>query len=120
MTVPKHALSGLTIDIIPNQENPESETARRLIDNVQAACKSTGVVQKHAQAIPKHFQQNIIDAAKQFFSFSFYETKNLDARKDAGNRGSNVLASSSSETNVLSDLKVRVFGYKCALPLNII
>ena len=94
-----------TIDVAPYLANPASPAANKTIDDVRAACISTGFFQIVGHGIPKHLQQGIFDAAHNYFALPLDEKKKLDSSKTVGHRGYDVLASQSYEEGVEPDLK---------------
>ena len=99
-----------TVDIAPFLADPDSAESAKIIEDVRAACVSTGFFQITGHGIPRQLQQEIFDAAAAFFALPFDEKKKLDAKTTIGHRGYDVLASQSYEADVLPDLKeVRLF-----------
>ncbi|KAK2748178.1 hypothetical protein FQN57_001303 [Myotisia sp. PD_48] len=94
-----------TIDISPYLDNPRSEDAIKVINDVRKASISSGFFQIIGHKIPRTLQEEVFRAAKSFFALPFEEKMNLAASKFAGNRGYDVLASQSYEEGVLPDLK---------------
>jgi len=94
-----------TIDVAPYLADPASPAANNIIDDVRAACISTGFFQIVGHGIPKYIQQGIFDAAHNYFALPLDEKKKLDSSKTVGHRGYDVLASQSYEEGVEPDLK---------------
>ncbi|KAJ0414366.1 Clavaminate synthase-like protein [Aspergillus carlsbadensis] len=94
-----------TVDISSFLADPSSPAAQAIIPTVRAACRATGFFQIKGHGIPKPLQESVFTAAKAFFALP-QETKTaLDARKNQGMRGYDVLASQSYEDGILPDLK---------------
>ena len=90
-----------TINIAPFLRDPDSIESQRIINEVRAACRSTGFFQIKGYGISKKLQQNLFDAASKFFALPFDDKNALDSRKSVGYRGYDVLASQSFEEGIL-------------------
>lgn len=102
-TTPESATSSYipAIDIAPFLRDPDSVESQKTIDQVRAACQSTGFFQITGHGIPEDLQEEVFRAAKKFFALSFDEKKALDASKSMGHRGYDVLASQSFHEGIL-------------------
>ncbi|KAJ5744670.1 Oxoglutarate/iron-dependent dioxygenase [Penicillium manginii] len=90
------------VDISPYLEDPNSEGARKVIDDVRAACQSTGFFQLLGHGISPALQQSVFAAAARFFDLP----REVKSRcKGVGFRGYDPMASQSYEEGVLPDLK---------------
>ncbi|KAJ5984551.1 Oxoglutarate/iron-dependent dioxygenase [Penicillium waksmanii] len=90
------------VDISPYLEDPNSEGARKVIDDVRAACQSTGFFQLLGHGISPALQQSVFAAAARFFDLP----REVKSRcKSVGFRGYDPMASQSYEEDVLPDLK---------------
>ncbi|KAF3483336.1 citrinin biosynthesis oxygenase CtnA [Arthroderma uncinatum] len=105
-----------TVDISPYLDDPKSDAARKVIDDVREACISTGFFQIIGHGIPKEEQNSVFDAAHAFFTLPLEEKKKLDAANFIGHRGYDVLASQSYEEGVLPDLKEGYYVGSNVLP----
>lgn len=94
-----------TVDIGGFLSDPTSAAAQEVVDDVRAACKSTGFFQIVNHGVPKAVQRGVFDAAKRFFELPFEEKKKLDASKAVGHRGYDVLASQAYGEGIMPDLK---------------
>ncbi len=94
-----------TIDIGPYLADSSSLAAQVIVQNVRAACLSTGFFQITGHGITKELQQAVFTGAKRFFALPFETKKALDAKSVRGFRGYDVLASQSYEEGLLPDLK---------------
>ena len=94
-----------TVDIGPFLDDPTSKESEAIIEDVRAACLSTGFFVITNHGIPISLQDSIFDAAAEFFKLPLDEKKKLDAKTSIGHRGYDVLASQSYEEDVLPDLK---------------
>lgn len=94
-----------SVNIAPFLKDPRSAEAKTIIDDVRAACQSTGFFQITGHGISKNLQQDVFEAGKRFFKLPYEEKKELDASKHAGHRGYDVLASQAYSEGLLPDLK---------------
>lgn len=94
-----------TVDISPYLSDPTSAASKKIIEEVRAACISTGFFQITGHGISRSLQKEVFDAAAAFFALPFEEKKKLDAKVNIGHRGYDVLASQSYEADVMPDLK---------------
>ena len=115
-----------TIDVGPYLLDPDSAAASDVIDQVRAACISTGFFQITGHGISKDLQKSVFEAAAEFFALPLDEKRKLDAKKSIGHRGYDLLASQSYEEGVEPDLKEASVLVKAAffslplLPLNLL
>ncbi|GAD92453.1 2OG-Fe(II) oxygenase family oxidoreductase, putative [Paecilomyces variotii No. 5] len=93
------------VNIEPFLKDPDSATSKTIIEEVRAACRSTGFFEITGHGIPKSLQKEVFGAASQFFKLSFDEKKRLDASKQIGYRGYDMLASQAYGKDLLPDLK---------------
>lgn len=94
-----------TISLAPFLQNPESAEAKAVIEDVRVACRSTGFFQITDHGIPSELQRGVFEAAHRFFALPFDEKKKLDASKNVGYRGYDVLASQAYGDDIQPDLK---------------
>ena len=94
-----------TIDISPFLSDPTSSESNKVVEEVRAACITTGFFQITGHGLPKSLQKDIFDAASKFFALPFGEKKKLDAKTTVGHRGYDVLASQSYDPDIMPDLK---------------
>ena len=94
-----------TIDIGPYLRDANSPAAQAIVQEVRAACLSTGFFQITGHDVPKGLQQAVFSGAKEFFALPSETKKALDARKVRGFRGYDVLGSQSYEEGLMPDLK---------------
>ena len=106
-----------SVDITPYLQDPSSAGGQSVIDQVRAACSSTGFFQLTGHGVSASLQKNLFDAAARFFALPSDVKLQLDARKNVGFRGYDVMGSQSYEEGVLPDLK-EGFIAGIDLPLN--
>ena len=97
--------SNATIDIAPFLTDPKSPASTRILDEVRAACRSTGFFQITNHGLPRSLQESLLEGAAEFFKLPYDEKKKLDCKTKVGHRGYDLLASQSYEPGVLPDLK---------------
>ncbi|OJZ81875.1 hypothetical protein ASPFODRAFT_51568 [Aspergillus luchuensis CBS 106.47] len=103
------------IDITPFRENPRSDAAQQVIDDVRRACRSTGFFQMKGHGVSLELQKRVFEASAKFFALPAKEKLRLDARKNPGFRGYDVMGSQSYETEeeeqdgILRDVKEGFF-----------
>lgn len=85
------------IEITPFLEDPRSEAAQRVIDDVRRACRSTGFFQMKGHGVSPELQKRMFEASAKFFSIPAKEKLRLDCRKNPGFRGYDVMGSQSYE-----------------------
>lgn len=93
------------ISIEPFLKDPDSAASKAIVEDVRAACQSTGFLEITGHGIPKTLQKDVFGAARQFFKLPFDEKKKLDASKQIGYRGYDMLASQAYGKDLLPDLK---------------
>lgn len=99
-----------TVDISPYLKDPTSAESAKVIDDIRAACLSTGFFQMLGHGVPQTLQKDVFDAAERFFALSSKDKMAMKASKANGNKGYDVMASQSYQTDVLPDLKE---GFVC-------
>jgi isopenicillin N synthase-like dioxygenase len=104
-----------TIDIGPFLTAPNSPQSQAIISQVAEACKNTGFFQIINHGVTPPLQQATFAAARRFFALPFEDKSLLDAKKNVGMRGYDVLASQSYGTGLLPDLKE---GYYIGIDLS--
>ncbi len=68
-------------------EDPTSPAARQVVDDVRAACISTGFFRMTGHGVPASLQQSVFDAAAKFFKLPQEVKTNLNAKGNLGFRG---------------------------------
>lgn len=100
------------VNIAPFLQNPASSEANAVVDEVRAACQSTGFFQITSHGISKSLQEEVFAAGKRFFELPYEEKLKLDAKKQTGYRGYDVLASQAYSEGLKPDLKeVSISGH---------
>lgn len=94
-----------SVDISPYLKDPNCAASQDIIVDIRAACLSTGFIQLTGHGISPSLQASVFQAAARFFALPFEAKLALDAKKNVGRRGYDVLASQSYEPDVLPDLK---------------
>ena len=94
-----------SVDITPYLQDPNSAAGQSVIDDVRAACTSTGFFQLTGHGVAASLQKNLFDAAARFFALPSDVKLPLDAKKNVGFRGYDVMGSQSYEEGVLPDMK---------------
>ena len=94
-----------SVDITPYLEDPSSTGGQKVIDDVRAACTSTGFFQLLGHSVPKTLQDSLFTASRKFFALPSETKLRLDNKKSVGFRGYDVMASQSFETDVLPDFR---------------
>ncbi|KAJ3497699.1 hypothetical protein NLG97_g1699 [Lecanicillium saksenae] len=101
------------VDITPFLEDPKSDAAQQVIQEVQRACRSTGFFQMKGHGVSPSLQKRVFEASGKFFALPGAEKLRLDARKNVGFRGYDVMGSQSYETEeedgILRDVKEGFF-----------
>lgn len=82
-----------TVDISCFLKQPDSREAQEVISTVQQACVSSGFFLVKGHGVSTHLQKGIFEAASKFFHLPFEQKLKLDAKKNKGMRGYDVLAS---------------------------
>ena len=98
-----------SVDISPYLEDPNSAAAEKVIDDIREACLSTGFFQLLGHGVPKLLQESVLQAAAKFFALPLDTKVALNAKKNPGYRGYDIMASQSYEADVLPDLKEGFF-----------
>ncbi|KEY71248.1 hypothetical protein S7711_02355 [Stachybotrys chartarum IBT 7711] len=105
-----------TVDISPYLKDPTSPESAKVIDDIRAACLSTGFFQLLGHGVPLTLQKSVFDAAARFFALPREQKLAIRANKSTGFKGYDVMASQSYQTDVLPDLKE---GFVCGVdPVN--
>ncbi|KAI1394379.1 citrinin biosynthesis oxygenase CtnA [Hypoxylon trugodes] len=109
------------VDITPWLQDPNSAAGQQVIDDVRAACRSSGFFQMKGHGISRELQQAVFDASARFFALPPDEKLKMDCRKSIGFRGYDVMASQSYEptdgSQILRDHKEGFFA-SADLPLD--
>ena len=90
-----------TIDISVFRHDPNSAEAAALLPTVEEACKTTGFFLIKGHGVSRDLQQSVFKAAASFFKLPFDQKLALDAKKNTGMRGYDVLASQSYSADVM-------------------
>ena len=98
-----------SVDISPYLEDPTSAAAGRVVDDIREACLSTGFFQLLGHGVPKSLQKSVFQAAAKFFALPLDTKVAMNAKKNPGYRGYDIMASQSYEADVLPDLKEGFF-----------
>lgn len=98
-----------SVDITPFLEDPTSTEAKQVIDDVRAACISTGFFQMTGHGVSESLQKEVFDAAAKFFALPLDVKTNLNAAKNIGFRGYDLMGTQLYEDDVLPDLKEGFF-----------
>lgn len=98
-----------SVDISPYLEDPTSAAAGRVVDDIREACLSTGFFQLLGHGVPKSLQTSVFQAAAKFFALPLDTKVAMNAKKNPGYRGYDIMASQSYEADVLPDLKEGFF-----------
>ncbi|KAJ5378237.1 uncharacterized protein N7496_005646 [Penicillium cataractarum] len=98
-----------SVDITPFLEDPTSPAAQQVVEDVRAACISTGFFQMTGHGVPTSLQQSVFNAAAKFFKLPQPVKTKLDARSSLGFRGYDVMGTQLYEDDVLPDLKEGFF-----------
>ncbi|KAJ6441024.1 Acyl-CoA N-acyltransferase [Purpureocillium lavendulum] len=94
-----------TVDISPFLRDPSSPLVDGIVDEVRRACVKTGFFQITGHGVPHDILARLFDASKKFFALPVEEKTRLDARKQIGRRGYDVLESQSYHVDTPADLK---------------
>ncbi|KAJ5118121.1 hypothetical protein N7526_011144 [Penicillium atrosanguineum] len=98
-----------SVDITPFLEDPSSSEAKQVIDDVRAACISTGFFQMTGHGVPESLQKDVFEAAAKFFALPLEVKTDLNAAKNIGFRGYDLMGTQLYEDDVLPDLKEGFF-----------
>ncbi|RDW63798.1 putative 2-oxoglutarate-dependent dioxygenase [Coleophoma cylindrospora] len=90
------------VDITPFLENPQGTAAQQVVDNVRRACMSTGFFLMKGHGISPKLQNSVFQASAKFFALPHEAKLSLDARKNVGFRGYDVMESQSYELETRS------------------
>ncbi|EAW12047.1 isopenicillin N synthase family dioxygenase [Aspergillus clavatus NRRL 1] len=85
------------VDITPFLEDPSSPAGQQVITDVRRACQSTGFFQMKGHGVPLTLQKAILAASGKFFGLPLETKLALDARKNVGFRGYDVMETQSYE-----------------------
>lgn len=95
-----------TIDISPFQQDPNSDAAKKVVEQVRAACTSLGFLQIVGHGVSPELQQEVLNGAAAFFKLPLEEKKKVDrAVPNAGGRGYEVMGSQEQKRGMGGDLK---------------
>lgn len=94
-----------SVDITQYLQDPNSTASQKVVDDVRAACTSTGFFQLIGHGVPPALQKSLFEAAAKFFALPSAIKLPLDAKKGVGFRGYDVMGTQSYEPGVLPDLK---------------
>ncbi|RAL04512.1 isopenicillin N synthase family dioxygenase [Aspergillus ibericus CBS 121593] len=106
-----------SIDITPYLADPTSTAGQKVLDEVRAACTSTGFFLLRGHGIPRELQDSLLAGATKFFALPNEVKLNLDAKNNVGFLGYDPMGSHSYEANVLPDLKEEYY-YGTEIPLD--
>ncbi|PYI00452.1 Clavaminate synthase-like protein [Aspergillus sclerotiicarbonarius CBS 121057] len=98
-------------------DDPTSAAGQQVLDEVRAACTSTGFFLLRGHGIPHELQESLLAGAAKFFALPTDVKLNLDAKNNVGFLGYEPMASQSYEPDVLPDLKEGYF-YGTEIPLD--
>ena len=99
-----------SIDISPFLRDPNSPSVSHVVEKVRGACIKNGFFQITGHGLSEKVQQELFQASQRFFALPMEDKLRLDAQKQTGRRGYDVLASQTYHGDNLPDLKeVRVF-----------
>ncbi|KAJ6443693.1 C6 transcription factor [Purpureocillium lavendulum] len=98
------------VDVSPFLRDPKSKEGKQVIDDVRAACISTGFFQMIGHGVPASLQSSVFKAAATFFALPKETKLALDARTNVGYRGYDAMATQLYEDDVLPDLKEGFFA----------
>ncbi|KAL5355205.1 hypothetical protein BJX96DRAFT_3619 [Aspergillus floccosus] len=90
------------VNISPYLQDPHSDAAQKVIEDVRAACTSTGFFQLLGHGVSPALQQSVFAAAARFFALPADVKQRC---RSIGFRGYDAMASQSYEPGVLPDLK---------------
>ncbi|KAL1871631.1 hypothetical protein Daus18300_004631 [Diaporthe australafricana] len=93
-----------TIDIAPYLEDPSTDAARKVVDDVRNACMTAGFFSLVGHGIPREMQDNVLGAARRFFDLPLAEKEAL-RHPLIKNRGYEILGSQTLQEGTLPDLK---------------
>jgi isopenicillin N synthase-like dioxygenase len=93
------------IDVSKFLADPKSIEACAVVDQIRQACATSGFFQMVNHGVPTELQDGAFAAAEKFFHLPMEEKAALDASKNSGHRGYDVLESQSYEEGVMPDLK---------------
>jgi len=85
------------VDITPFLQDPKGAAAQQVIDDVREACKLTGFFLIKGHGVSPKLQNSVFEAAAKFFALPIDVKLSLDARKNTGFRGYDVMESQSYE-----------------------
>ena len=99
-----------SIDISPFLRDPKSPSVSHIVEKVRGACIKTGFFQITGHGLSEEVQKGLFQASQTFFALPMEDKLRLNAQKQTGRRGYDVLASQTYHADLLPDLKeVRVF-----------
>jgi isopenicillin N synthase-like dioxygenase len=93
------------IDVSEFLADPRSIEACAVVDQIRQACATSGFFQMVNHGLHTELQDGAFAAAENFFRLPMQEKTALDASKNSGHRGYDVLESQSYEEGVMPDLK---------------
>ncbi|MCJ1418837.1 hypothetical protein MMC32_005188 [Xylographa parallela] len=85
------------VDITPFLRDPQGAAAQQVIDDVRAACRSTGFFLMKGHGVPVGLQKSIFEASARFFALPSEAKFQLDARNTVGFRGYDAMETQSYE-----------------------
>lgn len=103
-TMPSSTFYIPSVDISPYLRDPASDEARQVIEDIRAACLSTGFFQVTGHGVSRQIQDDLFKASQRFFSLSPDDKADLSLKKH-GNKGYDAMATQSYESDVLADMK---------------
>lgn len=94
-----------TVDVSSFLADPTSPEAKTVVDQIRHACETSGFFQMVNHGLSPELQDAVFSAAEKFFHLPMSEKAALNAKKNKGHRGYDVLESQSYEEGVMPDLK---------------
>ena len=73
-----------TIDISSYRDKPDSDEARRVIEQVKHACTTYGFLQIVGHGVPRDIQEDVLKGAAAFFALPMEEKKKLERARGKG------------------------------------
>ncbi|KAI1100107.1 hypothetical protein F4804DRAFT_57709, partial [Jackrogersella minutella] len=97
-----------TVDISPYLEDPSSDAAARVVEEVRQACVTSGFFQIVNHGVPKELQDRVFKAAETLFALPLEEKTKLQVPV-LKNRGYEIIGSQALQEDSLPDLKEGFF-----------
>jgi isopenicillin N synthase-like dioxygenase len=96
-----------TIDISPYLQSSNTPSSRAIIQEIRAACLTTGFFHLTGHSIPHSLQSSVFTGSASFFSLPYPEKVKLDKASSVGasNRGYELIGNQGLQENTLPDLK---------------